>query len=132
MKKVMLFGTFNVIHPGHLNLFRQAKSFGDKLYVVVARDSTVEELKNYNPIGEIQRMHNLKKVPIIDEVILGDPFDRFKAIKNIKPDVICIGYDQAFFVKELEAFIAENNQDIMIMKLRPYKPHKYKGHLFRD
>lgn len=132
MKKVMLFGTFNIIHPGHLNLFRQAKKFGDRLIVVLARDETVTRLKNYNPHDEITRKHNLLKIPSVNEVVFGDFVDRFKAIKEIKPDVICLGYDQTFFVEELEAFINENNLDMIIIRLNPYHPDRYKGERFRN
>ena len=34
MKKVIVFGSFDYIHPGHLNFFEQAKSYGDYLIVV--------------------------------------------------------------------------------------------------
>jgi FAD synthetase len=127
MKKVMVFGTFNIIHPGHLNLFRQAKKFGDKLYVVLSRNETVRKLKNYNPLDEIDRVSKLKKIPIVDEVVLGHSEDPLDAIKNIKPDIICLGYDQEFFVKELEAFIEQENIDIIIVRLKPYKKETYKS-----
>ena len=131
MKKVMLFGTFNEIHPGHLNLFRQASKFGDKLIVVLARAETVKRLKNYHPLAEAEREEELLKIPYVNKVILGDFVDRFKAIKDEKPDVICLGYDQSFFVDELEAFIEDNALDIIIIRLDPYKPEKYKSKNFR-
>lgn len=127
MKKVMVFGTFNIIHPGHLNLFRQAKEFGDKLFVVLARDKTVQDMKNYNPLDEIKRRQNLVKIPLVDEVVLGDFDDRMKPIKEVQPDVICLGYDQYFFIDELEAYLAENNLDIPVMRMKPYKSGKYKS-----
>jgi FAD synthetase len=132
MKKVMLFGTFNIIHPGHLNVFRQAKKFGDKLIVVLARDETVTRLKNYNPHTEIERRHKLLQLSMVDEVILGDFVDKMKPIKDFKPDVICLGYDQEHFIDEMEAYIADNNLDIMVVRLKPYKPEQYKGAKFRE
>ena len=44
MKKVLVFGTFDLLHKGHKFVFRTAKQFG-QLYVVVARDTTVKKHK---------------------------------------------------------------------------------------
>ena len=41
----MLFGTFDGLHEGHFDLFRQAKKYGDYLVVVVARDVNVKKIK---------------------------------------------------------------------------------------
>ncbi|HLC71304.1 MAG TPA: adenylyltransferase/cytidyltransferase family protein, partial [Candidatus Nanoarchaeia archaeon] len=38
MKTVMCFGTFDILHPGHLHYLQQAKKYGDYLMVVIARD----------------------------------------------------------------------------------------------
>lgn len=43
MKKVLIFGSFDSLHKGHLNLFKQARKHGDKLIAVVARDETIKK-----------------------------------------------------------------------------------------
>ena len=43
MKRVLIFGTFDGIHEGHLNLFKQAKKYGDYLIVVVGRDENIKK-----------------------------------------------------------------------------------------
>jgi len=43
--KVLAFGTFDILHPGHEFYLKEAKKHGDILDVVVARDSTVEKIK---------------------------------------------------------------------------------------
>ena len=45
MKKVILFGTFDIFHKGHKNFLEQAQEFGDYLIVVIARDKTVKKIK---------------------------------------------------------------------------------------
>lgn len=45
MKKVLAFGTFDGFHRGHLSFLEQAKSHGNYLIVVVARDKTAEKVK---------------------------------------------------------------------------------------
>ena len=48
-KVVMAFGTFDVYHPGHAHYLQEAKSYGDQLVVVVARDDTVRAIKGKSP-----------------------------------------------------------------------------------
>ena len=49
IKKVMIFGTFDKFHPGHINFLKQSEQYGDYLIVVVARDITVKKLKGKMP-----------------------------------------------------------------------------------
>jgi len=53
MIRVMTFGTFNIFHKGHEFYLREAKKFGDKLYVVVALDSTVLKIKDKLPKNDL-------------------------------------------------------------------------------
>jgi len=129
MKKVMVFGTFNILHPGHLSLFKQAKKLGEVLYVVVACNETVAGLKNYIPNDEKERMNRIKSVKMADYVLLGDLNDKFKAIKEIKPDVIGLGYDQTFFIDDLKHFTAQNDFKIEIVRLKAFCPEKYKSRI---
>ncbi len=45
MTTVMCFGTFDILHPGHLYFLRECEKYGDELIVVIARDATVEKVK---------------------------------------------------------------------------------------
>ncbi|HEY4500387.1 MAG TPA: adenylyltransferase/cytidyltransferase family protein, partial [Candidatus Paceibacterota bacterium] len=45
MKRVMVFGTFDILHPGHLYFLRAAKKLGDYLIVSLARDVNVRKIK---------------------------------------------------------------------------------------
>ncbi len=122
MKKIMVFGTFDILHKGHKNFFAQAKKHGDYLIVVIARDKTVKEVKGKLPINkEKTRQKNVVKIKIAEEVLLGDLKDKYKAIKKYKPDIICLGYDQKNFVKGLSAI------DVKILKLKAYKPNIFKS-----
>jgi len=48
MTTVLAFGTFDILHKGHEFLLSKAKSFGERLVVVIARDVTVEKFKQEN------------------------------------------------------------------------------------
>ena len=48
-KKVVIFGVFDIVHDGHLAFIREAKSHGDILIAIVARDNIVFNIKNKLP-----------------------------------------------------------------------------------
>lgn len=123
MKKVMCFGTFDKLHPGHLSYLKQAKEFGDYLIVVVGRDKRVEKLKGKTPSeNEEERRKNLNNANIADEVILGSLENRYKVIQDKKPDVICLGYDQKADLGKLKEIFKGK-----IIRLKPYKQDIYKS-----
>lgn len=128
MRKVMVFGSFDLLHPGHINLFRQAKQYGDYLIVVIARDETIEKLKGFAPkYSERERKTHVQELKIVDKAVLGDSKDHFDAIEEFKPDVICLGYDQKFFTEDLEQEIEKRGLKIKIMRLMPYRASRYKS-----
>lgn len=124
MKKVLAFGVFDKLHPGHKYFLRQAKKHGGCLIVVIARDSNVAKIKGKKPKqSEEARLKNIKKLKSIDKAILGykNYKNRSKIIKKINPNIICLGYDQA----DLKL----RSKKIKIIRLKPHHPHKYKSSL---
>ncbi len=118
-KKVMIFGTFDILHKGHLNFFKQAKKYGS-LIVVIARDKNVLKVKGKLPRNnEGVRLSNVKKY--VRNVVLGDEEDKLKVVKKLKPSLICVGYDQKYPINDLKKI------GIPVKVLKPYKVHKYKS-----
>jgi FAD synthetase len=129
-KKVLIFGTFDGLHKGHLNLFSQAKKHGDYLVVVVARDLTVKKVKGHLPkILEDERLKAVYKCKLVNDAQFGNLKSYYKKIKEIKPQVICLGYDQIAFIDNLEKEIEKIKLKIEIVRLKPYQPKKYKSSL---
>ena len=102
-----------------MNFFKQARKYGDYLIIVAARDKTVEKIKGKPRNNEKKRLLKIKKYA--DKAVLGYIKDKYKVIKNLKPDIICLGYDQKSFVKDLRKF------KIKIKRAKPYKEHRYKS-----
>jgi len=128
MKKVMVFGTFDIVHLGHLNLFRQARKLGDYLVVVVARDKTSKKIKNITLVNnEKERLEFLKNIKSIDQAILGNKIDYYKVIKTEKPDVIALGYDQDNFIDKLEDKIKEFKLNTKVVRMKSHKPEQHKS-----
>ena len=128
----MIFGTFDIIHGGHIHMFKQAREYGNKLIAVVARDINVERIKDYGALhNEKERLDFLKHIDLIDEVILGDKTDAYKKIGEIKPDVIALGYDQKVYVDKLADAITEFGLETQIAKLTPYREGELKSNKIR-
>ena len=124
----MVFGTFDVLHEGHLNLFEQAKKFGDYLIVVVARDSTVEVVKQHKTLfNENQRLAKVKEAKNVDLAVLGNKDDKYKVIEEHKPEIICLGYDQSSFTDKLQDELIKRKISAKIIRLQPYKEDVFKS-----
>ena len=133
MKKVLIAGTFDIIHPGHLNLIKQARSLGNFLIAVVGRDRNVVKVKGNSPFfNENQRLNHLKKLDLIDKVLLGDLDDPYKVIKEEKPDVVALGYDQQVYAMGLHDLLINSNLSYQIERLEPFKEDVCKGKNVRN
>ena len=128
MKKVMCAGTFDVVHPGHLYYLSEAKKYGDKLIVVVARDETSENFKGKKPVhNEKERLEAVRTLEIVDKAVLGNHGSIFDIIGEIKPDVICLGYDQKTQKQELEDELRKRGIKADVARIDPYMPNLYKS-----
>jgi len=131
MKKVLLFGTFDGVHAGHRNLFEQAKSLGEEVFVVVARDTTVEKVKNRTPNNtEDIRLQDVLKQPEIADARLGvTDGDKYAVIGEYAPDIILLGYDQKVFTNGIITTIEKYDLQTQIVRAESYMPDKYKSSL---
>ncbi|MBS3102783.1 adenylyltransferase/cytidyltransferase family protein [Candidatus Woesearchaeota archaeon] len=129
MKTVMASGSFDLIHPGHLYYLGEAKKYGDKLVVVVARDSSILRFKGKRPkYSERERLERVRQLSIVDEAILGNEGNIFDIISEIKPDAICLGYDQKpTTMEELKEELKKRNIKAEVIRVGAYRPEIYKS-----
>ena len=130
--RVMVFGTFDNLHPGHLDYFRQALVFGDEIIAVIARDKNVLAIKGHLPQENEQK--RLRKVEsalteISDKgrTVLGDLKNRWLVIEKYCPNVICLGYDQKVDADALKREIDKSRLFCEVKRLTAYQPDKYKS-----
>lgn len=95
----MAAGCFDLLHYGHLRYLEEAKKLGGEgaeLVVVVARDSTIMKRKGRPPVmKEEDRRSLVEALKPVDRAILGGvDFDTELVIREVKPDIIALGYDQ--------------------------------------
>ena len=128
MKRVMCAGTFDIIHPGHLYYLSEAKKYGNKLIVVVARDDTSQKFKGKKPLhNEKERLESLRMLKIVDEAVLGKQGNIFDIIEEIKPDAICLGYDQKVQKQELEDELKKRGIKADVIRIGAYMQNVYKS-----
>lgn len=94
-KLVFTNGCFDILHSGHLESLRFAKSKGGKLVVAVNSDSSVKRLKGpMRPVVPLdERMQMLAAMEVVDYVISFEEDSPLDLIKQIKPDVLIKGSD---------------------------------------
>ena len=88
-------GVFDILHKGHLELLKEARSLGTKLIVGINSDASVKRLKGENrPINnERTRVEQLEVLPWVDEVFVFHNDTPYNLIKKIKPAIIVKGGD---------------------------------------
>jgi len=128
----MCMGTFDLLHAGHLDYFRQAKMHGNYLIVVVARDSNARNEGKKLQFGEQERYARVAEQKIVDKTILGNEGDKLKIVEQEKPDVICLGYDQKVDEKKLQENLAQRGLHPKIIRAHAYFPEKYKSSLLKQ
>ena len=96
MKHIFVNGTFDVLHPGHVQILNYAKSFGDTLTVGIDSDRRVAEKKGPSrPIYNIKdRSFMLQNLKSVDYVVVFDSDEELEhCLKTIRPDIMVVGSD---------------------------------------
>ena len=104
MSKVMAQGVFDLLHPGHLHYLRESKNLGEKLVVVIARDSRIEKNLYFN---EEERREMVQALEIVDKALLGSEESIYDTVEKVSPDIITLGYDQPFETEEVKSMAEE-------------------------
>lgn len=92
---VISFGTFDLLHIGHLNMLNRCKAYGDRLIVGISSDALNFSKKQRVPVfNEQNRMELIKNLKCVDEVFLEESLElKREYIKKYKADVFIIGDD---------------------------------------
>jgi len=128
MKTVLVFGTFDNLHPGHRWFLKKAALYGNRLVAVVSRDAFVQDSKGYAPNqDEAERITKLESSGLVDMAILADEFIRtYGVIREIQPDVICLGHDQLSLLRDLRAWLVRTDVNSpALYVLPPWKRRKF-------
>jgi rfaE bifunctional protein nucleotidyltransferase chain/domain len=120
-KKVILcHGCFDLLHIGHINYLRKAKSLGDILIVTVTADEYVNKGPEHPIFNENQRAEHLSELSIIDYVSINYSLDATKIIKTIRPDYYVKGIEYKNLDDDITGNIKKEKQTV----------EKYGGKIF--
>ncbi|MGW8788458.1 glycerol-3-phosphate cytidylyltransferase, partial [Heyndrickxia sporothermodurans] len=94
MKKVITYGTFDLLHWGHINLLKRAKELGDYLIVAISTDE-FNEIKNKKSYHSYEnRKLILESIRYVDEVIPERTWDqKIDDVINNNVDIFVMGDD---------------------------------------
>lgn len=132
--KIMVFGTFDIVHKGHEHFFKQARALALNPFLVVslAREVNVVKIKGKKPKNsEQQRKKQLELVTSVDKVVLGGVRKYLPHILKENPAIIALGYDQTAYVNTLKEDLKLAGQKTKVVRLKPYKPNLYKTSLLK-
>lgn len=116
MKKVLTVGVYDMLHIGHILLFKHAKEHGDELIVAVQEG---EKILEYKPDTKIinttdERMFMVRSIRYVDKVVVYRDVD--EDIKNIDFDIFAKGPDQnhAGFQRAVE-WCKQHGKEVVII-----------------
>ena len=134
-RRVITFGTFDPLHEGHHDLFRQARAFGDELLVVVARDQTIRNAKGREPnTEEADRLAAVTSDSSVSDAQLGDEEpQKYALLHSLSFDVLALGYDQEPSDAEARTLLdVAGKTDVEVVRLQPFRPDEHKSSLLRE
>jgi FAD synthetase len=123
---VMICGTFDLLHPGHIFFIEEAARLG-RVIVVVARDETVERIKGRKPVETLEsRKRSIEQRFPEATVVEGSVSDFLEPVRKHHPDLLLLGYDQALPPRVMEADLA-----CRVIRATAHHPEKFKSSLMK-
>ena len=124
-KKIVLAGgVFDIIHPGHIHTLNAAKALGGILIVAIATDKTAKKMKKRSPLHNQELRRELVScLSMVDKAIVGHEDDIFQTVKEVKPNIIVLGYDQVHQEKFISDGCKRINLNVEIVRLETPVPH---------
>lgn len=127
MVRVMATGVFDILHLGHVYFLEEAKKLGDELVVVVATDKTAEQLKHTPITSQDMRVKLVASLKPVDKAVLGYEGDRYTIVKELKPDIIALGFDQKHDEEQIKEDLKKHGVDVKVVRLEPFVDHDLDG-----
>jgi len=92
---IVTFGTFDLLHIGHINILEKAKKLGHKLIVGISTDKFSYEKKKRHPIyNQNDRKKILESLKFVDEVFFEESFEQKREyMLKYKADIFVMGND---------------------------------------
>ncbi len=118
----MIAGTFDLLHPGHIFLIKEAAKLGD-VYVIVSTDKNRKLYSGVSPIiPQEQRLDIIGSIKNVKEARLGrSDNDTLKTVEEINPDIILLGPDQKYDINTLKKGLKKRGlNNIEVKRIETY------------
>lgn len=135
-KRVMIFGTFDGLHPGHKFFIKESARTGDELIVVLSSDNYIRSMKKSEPLQSYSHRKILLEEQ--EEVNLVIPADEelgsFHVLEREDPAIVCLGHDQTALKVSLEQWLASHLSFVKpkIIVLSPFRRDLYSSTQLRN
>ena len=117
-KKIVIAGTFDILHPGHVFLIAEAAKLG-KVTVIVAQDENVLRAKGRPTIvPQEQRLFMVQAMKGVSKAILGKSGPDFiSIIEELHPDILLLGPNQDISLEEVQKRLEQRELKTRVMRL---------------
>lgn len=126
--KVVVFGTFDIMHPGHVVVLSKASKLGE-VHVVLTTDEMVQHFKSKLPVHPFsERKKRLEKMTIVEQVIPSDTVpNSYSTLNQIQPDNVILGYDQTHMRRKILDKMRDLGLRCKISVMPAYRRSVYKS-----
>lgn len=115
-------GVYDILHEGHINLLKNAKSMCDTLIVGLTTDEKVNYKGKYPVMEYRQRKAVLESVKYVDSVIPQYDHDKFESWKRLKFDILFVG-DDWYATRQWSQYEDKLNEQGVKVVYFPYTQH---------
>ncbi|MFX1509652.1 MAG: adenylyltransferase/cytidyltransferase family protein [Promethearchaeota archaeon] len=117
-KRILIAGTFDILHPGHVFLINEAAKLGEVI-VVIARDENVLHTKGHPVIvPEKQRLFMVEALKGVTKAVLGNPgYDYVSIVEELHPDILMLGPNQNISLEKIQNRLSEKGMKTKVVRL---------------
>ncbi len=114
-------GVFDLVHPGHVDVLRAARTAGDALVVGVNSDQSVRRLKGESrPVrSQIERAYVVAALEFVDVVTIFEEDTPLELVQALEPDVIAKGGDYSESTIVGAAEVRARGGEVLVIPLTP-------------
>jgi len=111
-------GCFNRLHEAHVRMLRHARSLGDELVVILSNDA---HNRKPNAVPAETRRRRLESLGIADRVLVGHADSFARTVREVKPQIVTLGYDQRLPDEETEKALRDVGARVVVLPWYPGK-----------
>jgi glycerol-3-phosphate cytidylyltransferase len=131
---ILVAGSFDMLHMGHINIIKKSKNLGDYLIVSVSSGNLIKSYKNNLPIISLRdRINAIKSLKYVDKVVKQTKLVDIKQFKKLKADIFVLGDDwKNNYTNKGINWLRKNNKIIFLPYTKHLSSSKIKEKIIRN